>query len=92
MRTVLEITENPIPGDAVDVLEERDIGNEDDREHEVETLLRVIAVAEDHVWLKEYGIGGRMTYSIRRWRERLNDAKRVTVVRAGLPDAATNAD
>lgn len=81
MRTALQVTESPIAGDVIDVTELTFDGDEDSGEYNA--MLRVIAVAEDHVWYKEYGPVGRQVCHVKRWTERLKAAKKVTLVRHG---------
>ena len=68
-RTFDSVRDNPLAGDVVELLE-----LEEDAEH-YETMLRVICVAEEWVWFKEYGKPGRHTLHMQLWKERLAEAQ-----------------
>jgi len=67
MRTRHDIANRPVAGD---VLEDS------------ETMFRVIAVAEDHVWFKQYGSGYRVV-SVAWWKDEMESKERLDVIRDG---------
>jgi hypothetical protein len=74
-RQFCHIMLSPMPGDVVEVFDDADDG----------AMLRVLAVVEDHVGFKEYGVGRRWTH-INYWRKRLSEAKVGKVIRPGDHD------
>lgn len=71
-RDFCHVREAPMHGDIVEIIERCDDG--DGNVFDAEIMLRVIWVAEDHVWFKEYG-KGRPVCSLRQWKERLGQAR-----------------
>lgn len=88
MRDAKEIIARPLGGDVIEVGEVKFVGSTD--ECVVETILRVLAVMEEYVWFKEYGIGGRCSCHVRRWIERLESAESVKVVRVAETSQGIN--
>lgn len=76
MRDVSHAREHPLSGDVLSLREHFDEGDGFD----AETILRVLAVAEDHVWFKEYG-KGRLTLHVKQWRNRVEKAQVAILIR-----------
>lgn len=64
-RTIADIACDPAVGDVIEIVDILGAGSE--------VLLRVIAVAEEHVGFKEYG-KGRFWLHQRQWKSRINNA------------------
>ena len=78
MRDRHQIAATPFPGDVVE---------------DEETMFRVIAVAEDHVWLKQYGRGYRVV-SVAWWKDEMESKAKLQVIRDGqaAADSTTEAE
>lgn len=69
-RGLTDIATKPLKGDVVE-FDELAICPDDKEPFMATVMLRVIAVAEDLVWFKEYGKGRRNIVSIDEWGKRL---------------------
>lgn len=76
-RQFVHIMTSPMPADVVEIFDNYGEGDG--------TMLRVLAVVEDHVGYKEYGVGRFWTH-IRAWQKRLSEAKVGKVIRPGDHD------
>jgi len=72
---VKEIHDRPQHGDVIELVEYEGTG---DSEHRTENMLRVVAVQEDHVWFKQYGLGYKIV-SLKAWRHRITMAHSASV-------------
>jgi hypothetical protein len=85
-RTCENVRKHPLPGDVIEITE-RCTDEVSGEQYEHEFMLRVVAVHEDRVWFKEYGIKGHALCSLRKWNERLGASVRSTLVRGADHDA-----
>lgn len=83
MRDAGTIRNAPLAGDVIEIKEFID-------ESPLELsdiMLRVVAVAEERVWVKQYGFKGHHLVTLRQWTERLNKAVNggnVIVIQSGV--------
>lgn len=77
-KAISEVQNNPTPGDVIEIREKT--------EHDVEVILRVLAVVDDHVGYKEYG-RGRFWAHKTVWAKRIGEAAKRAVLNAGKIDA-----
>lgn len=75
-RTMEQIIESPQKGDLIVIVEPVTDNNESfDRE----SMLRVLGFSDDLVWVKEYGIVGRVVRPLKQWQNRIRNAKSASV-------------
>ena len=81
-RDFIHILENPMAGDVIEVREKHHEPELDgDETYEYESMLRVVAVHEERVWFKEYGMKGHQIITVKQWRKRLAGVLVGTVIR-----------
>lgn len=76
-RTIEQIIESPQKGDTITLVEPVTDMGEPSFDHE--SMLRVLGVADEHVWYKEYGIVGRTFKPLKQWRSRIRSANSASV-------------
>lgn len=84
-RDLVHVKTHPLAGDVIELREKHFVGSTD--EYDCETMLRVIAVAEELVWFKEYGKGRKNIVSVKEWKERIDAAQSGTLIRGADHDA-----
>jgi hypothetical protein len=75
----------PLPGDVIELME-REIDPVAGEEFAAGNMLRVIAVNEDRVWFKQYGLGHELI-TLRKWQERYDRACVRKLIRGADHDA-----
>jgi len=78
-RTLSHIASYPLAGDVIELRER--MTDPDGDPFDGEVMLRVIAVAEELVWFKQYGKSRRLIVSLKEWKQRIETALSGTVIR-----------
>lgn len=87
-RTCEHVRNHPLPGDVIEITEccTDEVSGE---QYEHEFMLRVVAVHEERVWMKEYGKGHSLVTK-KEWTRRLGESLRSTLVRGADHDVEFN--
>lgn len=84
-RSPSHVRERPMAGDVIEI-RERAIDPVDGAEFTAETMLRVVAVHEERVWFKEYGLGHRLIL-LKEWQDRLGKSSMSKMIRGADHDS-----
>lgn len=79
------VRNHPLAGDVLE-LTEREIDPVTGEEFAADNMLRVVAVHEERVWYKQYGIGHDLLM-LRKWQERYDRASVRKLIRGADHDA-----
>lgn len=76
-RMMEQIIESPQKGDMIVLVEPVTDMGEPSFDHE--SMIRVLGVADEHVWYKEYGLVGRTFKPLKQWMNRIRSAKSASI-------------
>ncbi len=79
------VRDHPLEGDVIE-LTEREVDPVTGEEFAAQNMLRVIAVREERVWYKQYGLGHDLL-TLRKWQERYDRSTVRKLIRGADHDA-----